>query len=158
LGQADGLEGMKLRAFQLTGDPTRMPPPVEVKLPGWSWFPPHADPEKIALVTDAAVLGLFGIRQAGTTDPALFPLVGSQRELGEEKRTPARAQLVAAGEDGYWVLAGEELQRFRVGLDRVQGRRLVPLWDRRPRLGAPLHAAQADDGRETLYLVTQTTT
>src|SRR5581483_3805543 len=76
LGQADGLEAMTLRAFRLLDAATESPPPAEVRLPGWSWFPPYHDPETIALVTDAGAIGLFGIEQRGDADPPLFPLLG----------------------------------------------------------------------------------
>src|SRR5262249_55998666 len=77
LGEADGLGAMRLRAFRLLTDPTAVASPAEVRLPGWPWFPPYHDPEKLALVTDAGVLGLFGIHQTGTADPPLFPLLGA---------------------------------------------------------------------------------
>src|SRR5439155_13781782 len=57
LGEADGLDAMKLRAFRLLDRADAAPPPADVRLPGWSWFPPYADPEKLALVTDAGALG-----------------------------------------------------------------------------------------------------
>jgi outer membrane protein assembly factor BamB len=182
LGEADGLGAMRLRAFQLFDDrPTAAAAPAEVRLPGWSWFPPYHDPEKLALVTDAGALGLFGIRQAGTADPALFPLLGRDEksqipnpksqipnkeassrvwDLGfgiwDFPQRPARAQLVHAEEYGFWVLAGNVLQHWRLGLHRREGLRLTPAWGPGVRLGAPLHAAQVSADRSTLYLVTQT--
>src|SRR5205823_559944 len=44
-------------------------------LEGWTWFQPYHDPEKIVMLSDARVLGLFGIRQARNRDKALFPLL-----------------------------------------------------------------------------------
>jgi outer membrane protein assembly factor BamB len=156
LGEADGLGAMKLRAFRLLDAPTEAVPPAEVRLPGWSWFPPYHDPEKLALATDAGALGLFGIRQAGNDDPPLFPLLGQDLPPAGAARRPARAQLVHAEEYGFWVLAGGALQHWRLGLDRQQGRRLTPVWGTGLRLGSPLHAGQVSADRSTLYLVTQT--
>src|SRR5205823_900626 len=116
-------------------------------LPGWSWFPPYHDAEKLALVTDAGAIGLFGIRQDGTADRLLFPLLGQELStqatrsaatpaLSTQNR-PARAQLVHAEEDGFWVLAGGALQRWRLGMSRREGWRLTRAWEPGVPLGAP---------------------
>jgi outer membrane protein assembly factor BamB len=157
LGEADGLDAMKLRAFQLVSKPDIFASVADVRLPGWSWFSPYADSEKIALVTDAGALGLFGIRQAGNPyDVPLFPLLGFDPPAAEAARQPLRAQLVHAEEYGFWVLAGGVLQHWRLGLDRAKGRILAPVWGEGVPLGSPLHASQVSADRSTLYLVTQT--
>jgi outer membrane protein assembly factor BamB len=157
LGEADGLDAMKLRAFQLVSKPDIFAGVADVRLPGWSWFPPYADSEKIALVTDAGALGLFGIRQKGNEyDAPLFPLLGFDPPAAEGARQPLRAQLVHAEEYGFWVLAGGALQHWRLGLDRAKGRILAPVWGAGVPLGSPLHATQVSADRSTLYLVTQT--
>ena len=68
------------------------------------------DPEKLALVTDAGVLGLFGTVQARNKDAPIFPLV---REKGMEAGTiqlpgpdnpRGRAQVVCCrGDDCDWL-------------------------------------------------------
>lgn len=169
LGQADGLGAMKLRAFRLLDTATTSPLWGEVRLPGWSWFPPYHDPETIALVTDAGAIGLFGIQQTGTADPPLFPLLGETPNVKSQIPNgpswdlgsgawnfPRRAQLVHAEEYGFWVLADGVLRHWRLGLTRQSGRQLVPVWGRGVPLGSPLHAAQVSADRHTLYLVTQT--
>jgi len=157
LGEADGLDGMKLRSFRLISKPDIFESVAEVRLPGWSWFSPYADSEKIALVTDAGALGLFGIRQKGNeSDAPLFPLLGIDPPTAEGARLPLRAQLVHAEESGFWVLAGGLLQHWRLGLDRAKGRMLAPVWGDGVPLGSPLHATQVSADHSTLYLVTQT--
>ena len=76
LNQARGLDAVQLRVFELpirqgaTGELTLKQPAV---VPGWTWFPPAHDSEKLALLTDTGMLGLFGIRQAHNRDAPLFP-------------------------------------------------------------------------------------
>jgi outer membrane protein assembly factor BamB len=156
LGEADGLDAMKLRAFRLVSKPDDFSDVAEIRLPGWSWFSPYADSEKIALVTDAGTLGLFGIKQAGNVDDPLFPLLGFDPPAAEAARQPLRAQLVHAEEYGFWVLAGGVLQHWRLGLDRAKGRMLAPVWGEGVLLGSPLHPTQVSADRSTLFLVTQT--
>jgi outer membrane protein assembly factor BamB len=159
LGQADGLDAMTLRAFRLLADPVVSPVKAEIRLPGWSWFPPYHDPETIALVTDAGAIGLFGIQQKGDFDPPLFPLVGEAGARGPSNPNsskPARALLVNASESGFWVLADGVLRHWRLGLTRQSGRQLTPAFGDGIRLGSPLHAAQVSADRRTLFLVTQT--
>jgi outer membrane protein assembly factor BamB len=158
LGESDGLEAMKLRAFRLIPDkPTAAVFQDEVRLAGWSWFPPYHDAEKLALATDAGAIGLLGIRQAGMSDRPLYSIMEQPRlPRSSAPKQAARAQVVHAEEYGYWVLAGSLLQHWRKDLDRRAGLRLIQ--DRGPgaHLGAPLHAAQVSADRSTLYLVTQT--
>jgi outer membrane protein assembly factor BamB len=169
LGQADGLEAMTLRAFRLLDAPTMSPAPAEVRLSGWSWFPPYHDPETIALVTDSGAIGLFGIQQKGDEDEPLFQLLADKvsgnaggpeiTEFGADAssgRRPARGQLVHASETGFWVLADGVLRHWRLGLSRRAGRQLTPAFDDGIRLGSPLHAAQVSADGRRLFLVTQT--
>src|SRR5439155_829204 len=120
------------------------------------YVPAYGYHEKIALVTDAGALGLFGIQQARNSDDPLFPLLGSDPPAAEGARQPLRAQLVHAEEDGFWVLAGGALQYWRLGLDRARGLTLAPMWGDGLRPGSPLHAGQISADRLTLYLETQT--
>jgi outer membrane protein assembly factor BamB len=76
LNQASGLDATSLRVFKLPlqdgHDPelTLKPP---ARFSGWTWFAPKQDGERLAIVSDAGTLGLFGIRQQGNDDQALFP-------------------------------------------------------------------------------------
>jgi hypothetical protein len=151
---ADGLDAMKLRAFRLLDRPSQSAAQAEVRLPGWSWFPPYHDPEKIVLVTDTGAVGLFGIHGAGTSDPPIFPLLGRDPPVAGD-RSPARGLLAHAEEFGFWSLAGGSVQHWKLGLTREQGRVLKQVWPDGPRLGSPLHAAQVSGDRSTLFLVTQ---
>src|SRR5208282_1829420 len=84
LCQAAGLTATQLRVFSLPiEDPNALPLslPWQPHVPGWPSFPPYFDAEKLALIGDAGVLGLFGIRQQRDRDAPLFPLV---REEGRE--------------------------------------------------------------------------
>src|SRR5439155_22255671 len=63
LAQADGLKECQLRVFGLPikdahDKPLSISPPPQVH--GWPWFQPFSDGEKLALATDAGMLGLFG--------------------------------------------------------------------------------------------------
>ncbi|MFN4261195.1 MAG: PQQ-binding-like beta-propeller repeat protein [Gemmataceae bacterium] len=157
LSLADGLNAMKLRTYRLPIEGVQqLAPMAEVRVRGWSAFPPYIDHEKIGFVTDAGVVGLFGINQAGNHDQPLFPLLAQELALTSSEQEPSRAQLVHAEEFDYWVIAGGEVQRLRVGLDRAKGLRAEVLpWDQPVRVGAPVHAAQLSADRDTFYLVTR---
>ncbi|HXG10005.1 MAG TPA: PQQ-binding-like beta-propeller repeat protein [Gemmataceae bacterium] len=152
LSQTHGLDAMELRVFSLPlqdpdAQPLAMQPQPRVR--GWTWFPPHHDPEKLALITDAGVLSLFGIRQLRNQDNPLFPLVPEvsspikEPEIGVNRR--GRAQVVHAQENDFWVLAQGRLQRMQLTFDRRTGPRVIPVWDEPLVLGSPLHVSQVDD-------------
>jgi len=161
LAQAADLDRMKLRAWELPASLANFneKPVAEQELPGWSWFEPFCDGEKIAIATDAGVMGLYGILQKGNRDaPALFPLLKDQQEisLGPERATIGRSQVIQGTENDFWVLARTEAQHWRIGIDRrPPGLRIGPKWPRPVVLGSPLHAGQADATGQTLFAVTQ---
>jgi outer membrane protein assembly factor BamB len=175
LSLAHGLDATLLRTFRLLppnpnaapgapdsrlrSDPVAMP---ERRLRGWPWFPPYRDPEKLVTVTDAGVLGMFGIVQKDNKDDPLFPLV---RLKDQEEGTVAltgqaagrgRAQVVYARENDFWVLARGRLLHYTWNLGPA-GPRVVPdtRWAQPLDLGSPLHESQADDDGQTVFLVTQ---
>jgi hypothetical protein len=172
LSQTAGVDETLLRVYALPiGD--RLAAPLALKheprLRGWTWFAPHADDEKVAVVTDAGRLGLFGVKQADNADQDLFPL------LPVDPRDPAglrldvllppdganrgRAQVVHARGEDLWVLAHGKLQRLQIGWRGPAGRTLLPGWRAPLDLGLPLHAGHVDEDRETnralLVLATQ---
>jgi outer membrane protein assembly factor BamB/TolA-binding protein len=168
LCEAHGLDATMLRTFQLLpgpkegqlrveADPLKMP---DRRLRGQPWFPPFRDPEKLVTVTDAGVLGLFGIKQLRNQDPQLFPMV---RLAGQEEGTfeltgqgaaRGRAQVVFGRGEDLWVLARGRLQRYLLTLDPKDGPRVTPGWTQARDLGSPLHESQLDDDETTLFLVT----
>jgi outer membrane protein assembly factor BamB len=171
LDQTDGLGAVRLRAYPLPltdpqAPPLALTPPPRVA--GWTWFPPHCDTEKVALVSDAGVLGLFGVRQPrNPKDPELFPLFPAPPDLGGADLTPflgpagkalSRSEMVETDGDDYWVLARGKLLRLRLGLDFAAGPKWTPVWGPLE-VGSPLHESQVVEdrrlGRSTLYLVTR---
>jgi outer membrane protein assembly factor BamB len=152
LSQTDGLHAMKLRVFAL---PVGNSPPTELSLEGWPWFAPFCDGEKLAVATDAGVLGLFGIKQPRSDDPVLYPLLTPEVKITGGSATASRAQLVHATETDFWVLARGQFQQYRIGLDPSTGLRAAPVWSRATTLGSPLHAGQVSTSGELLFVVTQ---
>ena len=156
LGQADGLESMKLRAYRLPDTPDGRPdessPPVEIELPGWASFPPYCDGEKLAIVTDSGEFGLYGLALAGNRDMAIFAFPDRPPSPGEHR--PSRGQVVLAEEGVFWILAGGDLRKLRFGINAAEGVRLIPSSNPIP-VGEPLHAPQVNAVRDTFVVVTQ---
>jgi hypothetical protein len=155
LNQADGLDHMKLRVFSLPIDNPDTPPILqpEPRIGGWAWFQPYYDTEKLAFVTDAGTLGLFGIRQVRNVDPPLFPELLDESKAGEPSRRLGRAQVVHALENTFWILANDDLQCLHFDLFT---QKVMPLWSPSSlHLGSPLHASQVDENGKTLFVVTQ---
>ena len=144
LSLSDGLDAMKLQAFPLP--PADQVPavagalPPAIALPGWLSFPPYVDAEKLAVVTDRGVFGLFGIRQAGNLDSPLFVLPAESHSAGDAHRS-GRGQIVHADENSFWLLAQGQLRQLQLSLDFERGLRLVPRGNSLT-LGEPLQPAQ----------------
>lgn len=174
LNQADGLNAMKLRVFALASpdkkDKKDVPPAVEVNtdlgairragdtpaLPGWAWFPPHHDGERLVQVTDAGVLGIVGIKQVRNEDRDLFVENKDDMSIADGPPRPGRAQVVDGVEDDFWVLAQGELRLWTFNRLTLK-RKLVSRWPRPLQLGSPLQAGQVEaaGGRRALFVVTQ---
>jgi hypothetical protein len=176
LNQARGLDAMRLRVFELPLQ-DRHAPPLDLKsaarFPGWTWFEPKQDGEKLAVLSDAGSLGLFGIRQLGNKDPPLFPLLraggldlsaflnpaaapAKRRDLLRER---GRSLVVQMRNDDLWVLANGRFQQLQLRLNWTTGPQAVPGWKEPLVLGSPLHEPQLfedrNSGRSTFFLVTQ---
>lgn len=156
LGQADGIETMKLRAFRLPegadGKPTGDVQVKEISIPGWASFPPHCDGEKVAVVTDRGQFGLYGLALAGNTDDNLFAFPAAPPRTGDMR--PSRGQVVLSEEKMFWVLSNGELRKFRFGINQTEGVRLVPSSDPIP-AGEPLQDPQVNVRGDTFVVVTQ---
>src|SRR5262249_46474935 len=131
-------------------------PPL--RFSGWSWFPPHFDGEKIALVTDEGGLNLVGVNQESNYDQLLFqllPKAGSpSSRFGFHPSTPG--ELVFAEEHDFWVLSQGVLRRMRLAVDHKRGLEVRQIWEVALGIGSSLQPAQVDGDRSSLYLVTQT--
>jgi hypothetical protein len=170
LNQSNGLDAMRLQVWELPlqdrhAAPLELKPPAQ--LDGWTWFEPYHDGEKLIVLSDAGILGLFGIRQVGNSDQALFPLLrpggldlsqilgvprGGRRERG-------RSQVVHVQGDDLWVLAHGRLQQVQLLWNNATGPVARGGWDSPRVLGSPLHAPQRIEdlrtNRSTFFLVTQ---
>jgi hypothetical protein len=173
LNQADGLDAIRLRVYELpVEDPHQAPKPLEpdARLEGWTWFRPYRDEEKVAILSDRARLGLFGIAQANNKDQALFPLLSpggldvrpflrGRDEKAAPEASRARAQVVYAQGEDFWVLAAGRLQRLNLAWSGREGPQAVAGWTEALPVGSPLHESQwAEDprhGKATLFVVTQ---
>jgi outer membrane protein assembly factor BamB len=169
LNQASGLDAMRLSVFELPlrdrhAAPLDLNPPAQLN--GWTWFEPFHDGEKMAVLSDAGVLGLFGIRQVGNSDQALFPLLKAGGldlspflDAGPDAaRERGRAQVVHMQDNDLWVLAHGRLQQIQLLWSDPVGPQAVAGWTTPLVLGSPLHAPQrieGRDGRSTFVLVTQ---
>jgi outer membrane protein assembly factor BamB len=169
LNETGGLDSMRLRVFELPVEdrhavPLSLDPPAEIR--GWTWFEPYNDGEKMVVLSDAGICGLFGIRQAGNKDNALFPLLKPGgldlspflRPAGEETNLRGRSQVVRVQGGDLWVLAHGRLQQMQLLWNDKQGPQAVPGWVDPVVLGSPLHAPQPVEdrtGRSTFFLVTQ---
>jgi outer membrane protein assembly factor BamB len=175
LNQARGLDAIQLKVYELPLTDAHQAPKTldpDPRLDGWTWFRPYHDGEKVAVLSDAGLLGLFGIRQAKNKDQALFPLLkpgglsldeflrpGGQMPGLAPAQGRGRSQVVHVNGDDYWVLAHGRLQRLGLAWSEREGPKAVAGWDKPLDLGSPLHESQvAEDpllGTATLFVVTQ---
>lgn len=172
LNQASGLDNTILRVFELPLQDPHAPPLAlssQVRLAGWTWFKPKEDGEKLAVLSDAGILGLFGIKQLGNNDPPLFPLLrkgeldlsslllqsAKERDLTRER---GRSLVVHMRSNEMWVLAHGRFQQLRLRMTQTTGPEAASIWKAPLDLGSPLHEPQFSEdrkGRSTFFLVTQ---
>ncbi len=157
---ADGLDRTKLRAFRL-GAPAGFRRPdanavTDVQFDGWSWFRPSMTADRIAVVSDAGDLGVYGVN-LDNAEEGVYPMVvgkdGAVPRLEIDK--PFRALAIHSDENFLWLLAGGRLQK--IFLDVIH-QKIQPLWDDHPNqaiiAGAAAHRAQLDRWGRTFYLTT----
>jgi outer membrane protein assembly factor BamB len=155
IGQAAGLETMKIRTFELPQETDAKPDAskaFEIALPGWASFPPYCDGEKLAIVTDRGEFGLFGLAQDRNNDSVLFQFPSKALRPGSPRTS--RGQVVMAEEGTFWVLVAGSLQKFRFGISAAEGVRVLPIGDPIP-AGEPLHPPQVNARGDTFVVVTQ---
>jgi outer membrane protein assembly factor BamB len=165
LVQTDGLDATRMHIFSLpladrTGPPISLD--VKTRLPGWTWFTPYHDAEKVVAATDAGVVGVFGVKQFGNQDPELFTLVDTlllDPLVKPESTARTRAQVVTARDEDLWVIAGGKMLRLAKTWTAADGPKLISRWPEPLSLGAPVHASQVLEdratGQNTLIVVTQ---
>ncbi|MCE9563110.1 MAG: PQQ-binding-like beta-propeller repeat protein [Planctomycetes bacterium] len=160
LAQADGPTSTKVRAFPLVPiqTPTDGKVPaetvvsaVELSAPGWVWFPPVSDGERLALVTDTGQFRLYGVKQPNNLDKPLFALPAPTLPTP----TPGTANpglIFPAEEAAFWVLANGSMQRYRLGLHPARGVELTPV--AKPHdFGIPTQPAQFNSRKTSACLV-----
>ena len=161
LSQADGPTAMRLRAFPLPANgplaadaapvSTPVSPAADLALPGWAWFPPVSDGERLAVVTDAGQFRLFGINQPGNNDTAIFPLPHPTL-APPPAGNPMRGLVVPAEEGAFWVLAGGTMRKFRLTLLPDRGLAMVSAGNPVP-VGEPTQPAQLTPRRDVACFV-----
>lgn len=167
LSQADGPTQMVLRAFPLAptpvssdpnapplADPIASQPPVPI--PGWTWFPPVSDGERLAAVTDAGQLRLFGVNQPGSQDLPIFPMPNPTLPPAPDG-LPVPGLVVPAEDGAFWVLVGGSLQKFRLSLLPDKGLVVAPTGPALP-IGVPTQPAQLSPRRDAVCFVVRTGT
>lgn len=177
LNQADGLDGVRLRVYELPLSDAHTPAKAldpDPRLPGWTWFPPRQDAEKLIVLSDRGTLGLFGIRQPKNKDQPLFPLLSQEgldlrAFLGPKADgadaparaapTRGRAEVVHAQGEDFWPLANGRLQRISLAWSARRGLEPTAGWDKPLDLGSPLHESEVSEGprqgQATLFVVSQ---
>lgn len=161
LSQADGPRAMSVRVFPVPANAPQsaeappvvepIAPTIEALLPGWAWFPPVSDGERLATVTDDGQVRIFGINQPGNRDTALFPLPHPTLPPPADGM-PVPGLVVPAEEVAFWVLAGGSIQKFRLTLLPDRGQALVPAGTGMT-VGAPTQPAQLNPRRDTACFV-----
>jgi outer membrane protein assembly factor BamB len=157
LCQTDGFKHMKLRVFGLPAQPSDAPAIRDRQIDGWSWFEPRHDAEKLAFVTDAGYVGLYGINQPGNEDEAVFAYNRDPIRLGSDDSHLVRGQVVHAQDDDFWIVAGGRLQRYHFDVFG-KGKQMLPSpeWPSEGiATGSPIHTGQMDETNSVLVTVTR---
>jgi hypothetical protein len=158
LAEAVDLEGMKVKAYNVSANSPDATPVAEYDVPGWSWFPPYFDGDNLGLTTDRGYLALFGLNRR-TRDKPLFPLA-PPLPIGEPKsgtlqvapQPMGRSQVASVNLDEWWLVAGGRLFRHRFDLYR---QRLTYIRTEPMAIGTPLVESQLAARNQRVVLVTQ---
>jgi hypothetical protein len=157
LSQEEGMDRIKLRVFPMPEAAVNPAAPSwDTILRGWGCFPPFADSERLAQVTDRGRFTLYGVGPRSRGGPHLFRAVPEDVLLGGSQGS--RAMIVHADSERFWVLADGELHKLVLTFDHRQGPQLVQPPLAETAFGSALHAAQIRtdaEGKATLYLVTR---
>ncbi|MFO0864269.1 MAG: PQQ-binding-like beta-propeller repeat protein [Gemmataceae bacterium] len=119
---------------------------------------PWTDGDKLALVSDAGQLALFGLRLKGNNDPLVFPWIKELFPI-ELSASPRHRAAVVHGElDRFWISTQGKLHRVDHVVSPTAGPTLVTRWTQSLNLGSPVQPGdlrRTDDGKPILFLVTQ---
>ena len=152
----------KIRAFPIGPLPAPAAdggPPAETRavsaasqlIPGWVWFPPVVNAERIAAVSDTGQFRIFGVNQAGNADSTLFPIPGPTLPPVATDRT-SPGLIISVSEGTYWLLAAGQLQKAILTL--IPSKRQEVVLDGKPlAIGEPIHPAQIGSHKDTACLV-----
>jgi len=161
LAQADGPGTTKIRAFPIlpiepptdVKVPPEVPavPVVEIPVPGWMWFPPTTDGERLALATDAGQFRLFGVKQPSNFDKALFSLP-TPTQPTPEQGVAVPGLIFPAEEAAFWVLSNGAMQKFRLALVPSRGVEMIPIGSKLP-VGIPTQLPQLNNRKNSACLV-----
>ena len=173
LMQHEGTNTTKVRAIALP----EMPPAAEgaipeslatdvanATLPGQVTFPPAADGERVAVVTDVGAFAVYRTNAPGNLDKGLFSLPATPLE--QDARDPLPALAAIGSEDSTWVFARGErtllLQSFAPatgfkvvlrGTPQPSGLPTQPVqkFPARGAAGIVLRSAESDSWQATLF-------
>ncbi len=162
LAQANGPTATKIRAFQLpviATAPIDGTPPAEfaaaaaaeLPVPGWVWFPPVTDGERLAMVTDTGHFRLFGVNQPGNFDRALF-LLPTPDPTATAEGTVRPGLIIPAEESAFWVVANGVMQKYQLALVPARGLEVARIGSAVP-LGDPTQAPQLNNRSDSACLV-----
>jgi outer membrane protein assembly factor BamB len=161
LAQAEGTGHTLLRAFPVGEAPvppapgSTVPETLEVHavaltVPGWVSFTPASDGERLAVISDTGAFRVFGVKQSGNSDRALFPYPAPPAPPLPDKPIPGL--VIPVEESTYWLIASGQLQKARLAIVPSRGQEIVFAGAPVP-LGEPVHAAQLNARRDTACVV-----
>ena len=163
LTQTNGPSEMKIRSFTLPAlaelaqaqtegeaEPNGL---AEVAVPGWSWFPPVSDGERLAVATDNGKLAVFGLNLPGNTDAPVFPLPGAKTD--SDPLAISRGLIAAMDEDSAWAILGGQLLRVKASSEPKGGYKFAVVGTPIP-LGEPVAAAEVRPALGLGYVAVRT--
>ncbi|CAN5165450.1 hypothetical protein BH11PLA2_BH11PLA2_43040 [soil metagenome] len=162
--QSEGAKSTLLRAIAL---PDTVPaadvlanetPAVELgvaKLAGQVTFPPSADGERVAVITDTGAFGYYATNTPGNLDSGLFAIPATN--LPPETRDPTPSLVVASAEDSLWVFSNGKRLLLRMTLTPQSGFKLLPRGTPLP-WGVPMQPATPLARRNTVAVVDRSET